>query len=66
MIQPKIIILIHKVREREKQKLIWLDEVKIYGNKPMKLLNIIKKNRPINIIKLEKENFSKILNSFNR
>lgn len=31
---------------------MWLDEVKMYGNKPIKLLNIIEKNNLMNIIKL--------------
>lgn len=33
-----IIILIHIVRDRDKQNLMWLEAVKIYGNSPKKLL----------------------------
>lgn len=49
LIQPKNIKLNHKGRAKERVKVIWLVLVKIYGNKPKKLLNRIKVNKEINI-----------------
>lgn len=66
LIQLNNIIPNHNVIENDKQNLICLDEVKINGNSPIKLLNkIIIKNLK-KIIKFEKENFIRILNSLNK
>jgi len=37
----------------DKQNLIWLEDVKIYGNNPKKLLKKIKNNNLIKIMRLE-------------
>lgn len=66
LIQPNNIILDHKIKDKDIQNLIWLVEVKMYGKRPMKLFHKIKINRPIKIIKLEKEKERIILNSLNR
>lgn len=66
LIQPNSIILDHKIKDKDIQNLIWLDEVKMYGNRPMKLFHKIKIKSPIKIIKLEKEKERIILNSLNR
>ena len=44
---------------------MWLEEVKIYGNSPKKLLNKINTNKEIKIIELpfEAKGPSKVLNS---
>lgn len=62
----KVIIPNHIGRDKEKQNLICLVEVKMWGYRPMKLFNKIIKNNEINIIKFEKEKLIKILNSLNR
>lgn len=49
--------------DSDKQKLMWLEAVKIYGNRPIKLLKIIIKNNLKKIIKLEWEYWIRILNS---
>lgn len=66
LIQPNNIILIHKIKDKDIQNLMWLDEVKIYGKRPMKLFNKIIINSLIKIIKLEKEKERIILNSLNK
>lgn len=66
LIQPNNIILIHKIRDKDIQNLICLDDVKIYGKRPMKLFHKIKIKSPMKIIKLEKEKERIILNSLNR
>jgi len=43
-----------------------LEDVKIYGNNPKKLLNKIIMNNDINIIMLDFEYFNKILNSLSK
>lgn len=52
------------IKEKDKQKLICLEEVKIYGNNPMKLFHRIIKNILIKIIKFDRENVKLTLNSF--
>jgi hypothetical protein len=49
LIHPKNIKLIHKGKARDSVKVKWLVLVKMYGNKPKKLLNKIKVNNEINI-----------------
>lgn len=66
LIQPNNIILIHKINDKDIQNLIWLDDVKIYGKRPIKLFHKIKVKSPIKIIKLEKEKERIILNSLNK
>jgi len=39
----------------DKQNLIWLEAVKMYGNSPKKLFKKIKNSKLINIIRLEYE-----------
>ena len=65
LIQPNNINEIHKIIENVNEKIKWLDEVKIYEYNPIKLFNIIIKNKEINKIKLILLifNFIKILNS---
>lgn len=62
----KIIIPTHIGRDRERQNLMCLVEVKIYGYSPIKLFNKIVKNIEINMSRFEKENLISILNSLNR
>jgi len=45
LIQPNIRKLNHKGRARDKVMSIWLVGVKIKGNSPKELFNIIKKNK---------------------
>lgn len=66
LIQPNNIILIHKIRERDIQNLIWLDDVKMYGKRPIKLFHKIKIKSLIKMIKLEKEKERITLNSLNK
>lgn len=66
LIQPNNIILIHKINDNDKQNLICLDEVKIYGKRPIKLFHKIRVKSLIKIIKLEKELLRIILNSLNK
>lgn len=66
LIQPNNIILIHKINDKDIQNLMWLDDVKIYGKRPIKLFHKIKVKSPIKIIKLEKEKERIILNSLNK
>lgn len=66
LIHSNNIILNHKEREKDKQNLIWLEEVKMNGNNPMKLLNKIIIKSLKKIIKLEKENLIIVLNSFSK
>lgn len=66
LIHPNNIIPIHKVIEKDKQNLIWLDEVKINGNNPIKLLNKIIIKCLKKIIKFDNENLIIILNSLNK
>lgn len=49
LIHPNNIKLIHKGRANERVNVIWLVLVKMYGNKPKKLLKKIKENKEINI-----------------
>lgn len=48
--QPKIINDIHLGKDKERLKVKWLVEVKIYGNKPSELLKKIIQNKEKNII----------------
>lgn len=66
LIQPNNIILIHRINDKDIQNLIWLEDVKIYGKRPMKLFHKIRVKSPIKIIKLEKEKERIILNSLNK
>lgn len=66
LIQPNNIILIHRINDKDMQNLICLDDVKMYGKRPIKLFNKIKVNSLIKIIKLEKEKERIILNSLNK
>lgn len=66
LIQPNNIILIHKINDKDIQNLMWLDDVKIYGKRPIKLFHKIKIKSLIKIIKLEKEKERMILNSLNK
>jgi hypothetical protein len=61
----KIIIDSHRDKDNDKQNLICLEAVKIYGISPMKLLIKIIKKIDINIIILEREKLIKALNSLN-
>lgn len=65
LIHPYNIKLNHKGKAKAKVKVKWLVLVKIYGNKPKKLLNIIKENKEINIkvLPLCPDGPSKVLNS---
>lgn len=56
----------HIDKEIDIQKDIWLEAVKIYGNKPKKLFIRIKINNLKNMIKFDKLLFIIILNSFKR
>lgn len=58
-----IMILVHKVRERERENLKCLDAVKINGKRPRKLLKKIINRSLVKIIRLEKEKEIKFLNS---
>ena len=49
LIQPKNIKLNQRGSARERVNVIWLVLVKIYGNRPKKLLNKIKVNKEINM-----------------
>lgn len=49
LIQPKNINLSQRGSAKERVSVIWLVLVKIYGNKPKKLLKRIKVKREINI-----------------
>lgn len=62
---PNVIKLIHSGIENVKEKIKWLDLVKIYGNNPIKLFKKIRINREINKIELKVLNFGVkiILNS---
>jgi len=65
LIHPKSINLSHIGKANERVIVIWLVLVKIYGNKPRKLLKRIKLNREINI-KVEPLNLEipiRVLNS---
>lgn len=66
LIQPNNIILIHKINDRDIQNLIWLDDVKMYGKRPIKLFHKIIIKSAMKIIKLEKEKERMILNSLNK
>lgn len=66
LIHPNNIIPNHKVKENDKQNLIWLEAVKINGNNPIKLLNKIIIKSLKKIIKFDKENLMIILNSLNK
>lgn len=66
LIQPNSIILIHKINDKDIQNLMWLDEVKIYGKRPIKLFHKIIIKSVMKIIKLEKEKERMILNSLNK
>lgn len=66
LIQPKNIILTHKSNDKDIQNLMWLDDVKMYGNSPMKLFHKIIIKSAMKIIKLEKEKERIILNSLNK
>lgn len=66
LIQPNNIILIHKINDKDMQNLICLDDVKIYGKRPIKLFHRIRIKSLIKIIKLEKEKERIILNSLNK
>lgn len=66
LIQPNNIIPSHKVIENDMQNLMWLDDVKINGNNPIKLLNKIIIKSLKKIIKFDKENLIIILNSLNK
>lgn len=66
LIQPNSIILIHKINDKDMQNLICLDDVKIYGKRPMKLFHRIKEKSLIKIIRLEKEKERIILNSLSK
>lgn len=66
LIQPNNIILIHKIIDKDIQNLMWLEDVKIYGKRPIKLFHKIKIKSPIKIIRLEKEKERIILNSLNK
>lgn len=66
LIQPNNIILIHRINDKDMQNLICLDDVKMYGKRPIKLFHKIKVNSLIKIIKLEKEKERIILNSLNK
>lgn len=48
LIHPKNIKLNHRGNAKDRVKVIWLVLVKIYGNKPKKLLKTIKVNKEIN------------------
>lgn len=65
LIHPKSINLSHRGNAKLKVIVIWLVLVKIYGNKPKKLLNKIKVNKEINIkvVPLNLEIPNKVLNS---
>lgn len=64
--QPNNIILIHRISDKDMQNLIWLDDVKIYGKRPIKLFHKIRIKSPMKIIRLEKEKERIILNSLNK
>lgn len=49
LIQPKIINLNQRGKARVSVRVMWLVLVKIYGNSPKKLLNIIMENKEIKI-----------------
>lgn len=66
LIQPNNIILVHRINDKDIQNLMWLDDVKMYGKRPMKLFHKIMIKRPIKIIRLEKEKERIILNSLNK
>lgn len=66
LIQPNNIILIHKIKDKDIQNLIWLDAVKMYGKRPIKLFHKIRIKSLMKIIKLEKEKKRIILNSLNK
>lgn len=66
LIQPNNMILTHKIIDKDMQNLIWLDDVKIYGKRPIKLFHKIKIKSPIKVIKLENEKERIILNSLNK
>lgn len=66
LIQPNNIIPIHKINDSDIQNLMWLDDVKIYGKRPIKLFHKIKVKSLIKIIKLEKEKERIILNSLSK
>lgn len=55
----------HKGRANDKVKVKWLVLVKIYGNKPKKLLNKINENKEIkiNVLPLKELGPNKVLNS---
>lgn len=55
LIQPNNMILIHRINDRDIQNLIWLDDVKMYGKRPIKLFHKIMIKSLMKIIKLEKE-----------
>lgn len=57
LIQPKNISPIHIDKENNKEKGIWLELVKMYGNSPIRLLVIILINKLIKINKLIVLNF---------
>jgi hypothetical protein len=65
LIHPNNINLIQRGRASESVIVIWLVLVKIYGNKPRKLLNRIKEKREINIkvVPLNLEIPNRVLNS---
>ena len=50
LIHPKIINVNHKGNAMENVKVMWLDEVKMYGNRPKKLFIRINKNKEIKVI----------------
>lgn len=66
LIHPNSIILVHRINDRDIQNLIWLDAVKMYGKRPIKLFHKIRIKSPMKIIKLEKEKERIILNSLNK
>lgn len=66
LIQPNNMILTHRINDKDMQNLIWLDDVKMYGKRPIKLFHKIMIKSPMKIIKLEKEKERIILNSLNK
>lgn len=67
LIHPKNINLIHSGKLKVKVRVICLEAVKMYGNKPRKLLIKINTNSPINIIvlPLKEDGPKRVLNSLN-
>ena len=65
LIQPYNINLIQRGRARASVRVKWLVLVKIYGNRPKKLLNKIIENRDtkMNVLPLWFESFNRVLNS---